>query len=313
MNTRRIIAVHAGAGRCTRATGAKIKKALKRILEETDNLITAIQNIEESGLCNCGTGSNLTRENTIENEACIATSTGDFSSLCLIPLPYIPSRIAKYYLDKPIEQGYSKPLSLVFTKELQQEIDKNNNNHQYTFTDTILLNRPSLKESNTSNSSVSLQSSESTLDTVGGIEITNTGSIALSSSGGLNRKYSGRIGPCSIYAANTICTENISVLLSGTGEALIRTMICARIFNRLLNDQPEDIKLELDWYLEQEKTFPHIGGIAIYNHPQKQTILLIHFQTAPSFLFAYSDANNKIYSVYHHQKSKQSFVNILSL
>ncbi|KAI5193033.1 L-asparaginase / beta-aspartyl-peptidase [Nematocida sp. AWRm77] len=294
------VVVHLGAGRCSEGHGERLKEYLKGILSKEEvSVEKLIEEIETSGKCNAGEGSYTTTQNTVENEACAMTSSGSFSGVSIIPKGVLPSQIALKYLKQKVASGYVKPLAVVY-KDAQYKEEKKEIEHSLSTADT---SSPS--------SALSQQEHISFGDTVGGIGFAEDGCLCISSSGGTKHKVPGRIGPCSIYGANTFSNEKVSVCISGTGESLIRSLICRQIASRVEKEEFEEIHKDLEKFILSEADFPSLGGIAILRKPKD--ILLVHFQTAPSFIYGYKTSPTDFQAIFHAQKERTVTVHVQSL
>ncbi|OAG29072.1 taspase, threonine aspartase, 1 [Nematocida displodere] len=333
----KILAVHLGAGECSALEGARLKRALKKYLRPRTQAqgrgvmeaVEVMKEIESGGLANCGVGSNCTANGAVENEACIMTGPKAFACVCLVPLPLSPTVLASNWLAETAAPGYVKPLTVAYTA-----------NPLTNPPPSHILTQPLLRDPNTPKTPKTPNTPKTPAhsDTAGVIYVSDcsglsglsgpgtkaggTDSVCVSSSGGPRNKPPGRVGPCSVYGANTFRAGRVSTCVSGTGEALIRTMICRKVSALIESEDFERIRGELSLYMEEEPEFPHLGGISIFRKSD-QTTLLIHFQTAPSFVFGYSvqfqgpdltrtpEHLQKL--VYHSQPSKQVTVQILSI
>jgi len=284
---------HMGAGACSSSQGLRLKTYLRAVLLKCSRISEVIEEIEASGLANAGTGSYLTYEGEIENEACAMSSSGAFSAACLVPPGLFPSKIALAHLEQSVQKGHVKPMAVVYRENQYRDLPF----------------RPDFVISNRETEIVGNAVLEPGLgsDTVGGVEIGETGALCVSSSGGPKNKVPGRIGPCSVYAANTFTSGRVSVSVSGTGEALIRSGICRRIAKRVEKRDIEGIKHELRRFARKEKEFPYMGGIAIYRKEKNGSLIAINFQTAPCFVYGYR-TEKKTAAVFKQQKDGEILV-----
>ncbi|KAI5171170.1 taspase, threonine aspartase, 1 [Nematocida sp. LUAm3] len=279
-----VFAMHLGAGNCTDAKGrhlqSYLKKQLNLFIESSSSMEELLRKIEEDAECNCGAGSNRTSDGTVENEACIMQSDGVFSGVSLIPEGVSPSSVLFHSLKLPIEDNHTRPLSLVYQ-------------HSHPFWASAEKAQMYCHSDSSQESSY-----ESASDTIGLISLQKSTITSVSSSGGPKNKPSGRIGPSSMYAANTWADSSLGLCISGTGESLIRSEILRKIKKRIQKEEFEAIKEDLKDFLEKE-VFSSLGGIAIYRKSNEK-VFFLHFQTSPSFVYGYA-YKGKSYSFYHHQ------------
>ncbi|EHY65528.1 taspase, threonine aspartase, 1 [Nematocida ausubeli] len=274
--------LHAGAGSSSYSSLLRLKKILKQMLLSSDSLKELAKEMEESSMLNCGKGSNKTQQNAIENECCQMSDKDNFISLCLIPSHILPYDALQEEKNKERQKGLVVPLSTAYRTEGTFKCPTGINNEK-----DISLDAPN--------------------DTVGIIEVTNSLMQGYSSSGGLKKKYPGRIGPCSVYGANTFVTKNAGVVISGTGESLIKWQLAKRIHKLSKKLRVESIKTVISRFMKEESEFPYMAGIAVVK--KSSSLFLIHFQTAESFLFGYK-VEKKVRIVLHRQKAGEIFINM---
>lgn len=286
--------VHLGAGACSPEVGRRIQAYLSRLLASDlpRDPCDLMLSIEASGMANCGIGSSRTKEGAVENEACIADSKGSFFAVCAVPLPFSAVAVTKHARNIPVDQGYVRPLALVFSSSLVRDCQ----------TDSMVLDVSPLSDPVHSRA----------LDTAGIIHLLDANlSVCVSSSGGPKQKTPGRIGPSCIYNGNTYCTRRVSLCISGTGESLVRTGICRKLGEVLGAGDLDAVKNELTDFMEKEPEFPFLGGVGTVR-TEKEKVLLVHFQTAASFVFGYR-VGNRYRTFFHEQSPGRVFVQVFVL
>ncbi|KAI5190846.1 L-asparaginase / beta-aspartyl-peptidase [Nematocida minor] len=252
--------VHGGAGSCSAAQIKRMKYALRKILAESSSLDEHALSLERSPLFNCGVGSNRTVANSVENECCLMDSAGAFASVCMIPENISPYKALSKYVQVERDPGLVKPISVVYSQGLCSERIREDENK--------------ITEHEAG-------------DTVGIAEIKSSTITAVSSSGGPKKKYPGRIGPCSVYGANTFVSRDACVLISGTGESLMRSHLAQRIHRKIESMHFEEVRAEIEEFMKEEKSFPYIGGVGVCRKTAN-TLFIVHFQSAASFVYGYN-------------------------
>ncbi|EIJ87339.1 L-asparaginase / beta-aspartyl-peptidase [Nematocida parisii] len=301
--------VHGGAGAASLSTLLKMKKKLKKVILK-NTLEKIAEKMEKSALFNCGNGSSRTENGKIENECCVMRKN-QFMSLCMIPERKLPYKEIVKQIKRKRFPGKVVPLSKVYQEEPAQttpqtEEDKeiNQSTAGSPSKDNQILRNPQKNKESV------ITGLENNSDTVGVVQVKPHSIIAYSSSGGPNGKESGRIGPCSVFGANTFVSGSCAVVISGTGESLIKHQLARRIHKLCTKLLFEEISQEMKIFSNKERLFPYMAGIAIKR--KNGEVFLVHFQTAASFIFAYS-AGGKTKVIIHQQPKGEIFLNIIRL
>ncbi|KAH9385914.1 L-asparaginase / beta-aspartyl-peptidase [Nematocida major] len=284
-NLQSALVLHGGAGACSPAHLQRLKKELKAVLRKAKTLKESALLLEASGAFNCGSGGSTTSEGAVENECCLMESTGEFSALCIIPRGVSPYEALQEQIGKSARPGAVRPLCTAYAPHTP-------------------------KESPRSETFFAEKAESEAADTVGVIQVQKGHISAYSSSGGPVRKTPGRIGPCSVYGANTFVSEGAAVLVSGTGESLIRQQLARRILEAAETWDFESVKEELEKFVRREKEFPHVGGVCVLSRQEK--VYIVHFQTAASFVFGYS-FQGRCTVVGHAQKRGAVYLDVLCM
>lgn len=289
-----VTAAHVGAGSFSRGTARALRGYLRKILAQRKGPQEIVRQLEKDGRCNCGYGGMCAQDGEIENEACIMQENGSFSAVCMVPSNISACSAAEHLMKLPNKEKYVKPLALIYkdTCHIWRDMPENKN----------------IKDSRDNKNNIDKAEISSFLDTVAAMKIGNNTTVCISSSSGPKKKLSGRIGPCSVYGANTFANEKIAICISGTGEALIRSSICRRIREKIERELFEEIEDELKMFMDEEKEFPYMAGICLFQSTQ-QKIFLLHFQTSQSFVYGYA-FENKIEAIYHIQPPGSVFVRV---
>ncbi|EPX72998.1 L-asparaginase [Schizosaccharomyces octosporus yFS286] len=259
------VIVHAGAGlyskrrehlakdACAKAcTKAKIE--LAKTSDSIAAAVAAVKVLEDSPICNAGTGSNLTVNGEVECEAGLMESqTGMTASIGACRDYKYPSEICLRILNKrklPRSHGRIPPAMIVshgvaeFLKE--EGISKNPN--EELITDGSRKQYEKWKQLIEEDGSVPLSQ-----DTVGAICIDPSGEFCVCcSSGGILLKSSGRIGSSAIPGhgfwlereMNENGVSTFATCMTGTGEHISNTNLAFRCSNVMLHTENEIQDLE---------------------------------------------------------------------
>ncbi|CAL1548509.1 unnamed protein product [Lymnaea stagnalis] len=270
------IAVHAGAGSHAKANDHIYKSICKKACQQAMSLLqakgsalegvtAAVSVLENDEITNCGKGSSLTVQGTVECDACVMDGSsllfGAVGALCGVANPVtIACRLVDEQKLGPLPYGRIRPSILVgrgaqdYCAEHGIEIHNNlvtgdawNKFLHYSKKcrnsgKSLIASRK--RKNDLSEESFSLESKElkecrsgprddSVQDTVGAICVDHDGNVAAaSSSGGIWLKHSGRLGPCAIYGAGCWAQNQISetkpgvaAVTSGCGEHLMMTLL----------------------------------------------------------------------------------------
>lgn len=258
---------------------------------------------EGSSFFNCGVGSNRTSDGCTENECCIMDSTGLFAAVCMIPENISPYKVVSRYVKIERAPGLVKPVAIAYSDKLS--ISSNEPEDSY-LEEPI----PPFYQEKSKEYSLFDKKEEDGMpsDTVGVAEIRRDFIRAVSSSGGPREKYPGRIGPCTVYGANTFVSQNTCVLISGTGESLIKAQLARSIHKKVDSMLFEEIRDEIEEFMLKEKDFPYIGGVGVHRRSPSE-VFIVHFQSSASFVFGYN-INSKIKVVGHRQKPGIITINV---
>lgn len=276
---------------------------------------------------NCGIGSNLTANGTVECEAAFIISEnlafGAVAAVtnCAHPI-YAAHKIAHSNKSNAIFNGLIQPVVLVgqgannFCESLGLGIVDENSKLETAYAKRDYLLAKKMLQNQPKNGQAE-QDDElgARMDTVGGVAInlSNDHSEAGVSSGGMLLKCPGRIGHSTAFGsaiwAEQLGQTSIAISLSGCGEALIRTHLAEKLAANIVKWDFEDILLveRIKILLEKEfinstllRTFPHerllVGGLVLLKSGASTcpTSTLIAFHNTQHFPFAFRRSNGKI-------------------
>ncbi|RCN52049.1 asparaginase [Ancylostoma caninum] len=293
-----MIAVHGGVGfRLDRSLSAACADALRG--DDVD-VISAVSYLEDNPLFNCGHGSNLTMEGTVECEAGFMSSEGyRFGAIGAVSRLKNPCSVAKAVA---VSEGYGKliaPMVLVGkgAEEWAQKRGSPLCDPGTLITDKTQQNwkkaRNMLeKEGYTETSS---------MDTVGAVSINDDVVEACTSSGGIILKTPGRLGHCTVFGSGMWAErrkgKSVGVSVSGCGEALTRADFCRSLARKLLERNDDSLPSEVVHsffeceYLGSEIMTPippdrlYAGGIVLLQEDERYELVVFH--NTPAFPFAY--------------------------
>ncbi|XP_044261710.1 threonine aspartase 1 [Tribolium madens] len=242
-----IVAVHCGAGTHNSSHFVKYNKLSKKacrkgieVLRSGGTALEAVKVIiavlEDDPLTNCGFGSNLTNEGTVETDASIMDGRtliyGGCGALKNVKNPIeLAYDICVKQLE-PLPFGLIPPSFLVGKGAVQHAKSAG----LRIVNQKSLVSAKALKQYQKFQKLVDTRNSE-LLDTVGAVCVDNNGHVAAGcSSGGILLKRPGRVGQAAVYASGVWAdsfsrdTENsVAVCTSGCGEHLMRTQLAKEI------------------------------------------------------------------------------------
>ncbi|WBW73444.1 threonine aspartase, involved in protein processing [Schizosaccharomyces osmophilus] len=259
------VIVHAGAGlyserrehlakdACAKAC-MQAKLELCRTSDSIAAAIAAVKVLEDSPVCNAGTGSNLTVNGEVECEAGLMEShTGMAASVGACRNYKYPSEICSRILSKrklPKSHGRIPPLMIVshgVSEFLKEEGIPTNTNEELR-TDGSRKQYEKWKQLVEDDGRI-----PSSQDTVGAICIDPAGEFCVCcSSGGILLKSSGRIGSSAIPGhgfwlereLNEMGASTFATCMTGTGEHISNTNFAIRCSNVMLHTEDEIQDLE---------------------------------------------------------------------
>ncbi|KYB25153.1 threonine aspartase 1 [Tribolium castaneum] len=242
-----IVAVHCGAGTHSSSHYVQYnklsKKACRKGIEVLQSGGTALEAVkvviavlENDPLTNCGYGSNLTNEGTVETDASIMDGKtllyGGCGALKNVKNPIELAYDICVKQVEPLPFGLIPPSFLVGRGALQFA----RSSGLKIVSQKALVSAKALKQYRKYQKLLDSRNNE-LLDTVGAVCVDNSGHVAAGcSSGGILLKRPGRVGQAAVYASGAWAdsfspeTENsVAVCTSGCGEHLMRTQLAKEI------------------------------------------------------------------------------------
>jgi beta-aspartyl-peptidase (threonine type) len=201
-----------------------------KVLKETNNPIDAVEaavkTMELNAIFNAGYGSVLTRKREVEMDACIVDGkTMKTGAVTGVKNIYHPVSLARRVMEKMRYNflGSSGAMNLARSENFQ------------------ILPKGTLETKNSQNSLDRWLASQNLTfmhelgsDTVGAVAIDSNGNLAAATStGGITGKLSSRIGDAPIFGAGTYANENFALSATGTGEAIMKAVLCYDIVKRV--------------------------------------------------------------------------------
>ncbi|CAG9863074.1 unnamed protein product [Phyllotreta striolata] len=243
-----VVAVHCGAGSHNSSLFKDYKKLCNRACEKAakvledggsavDAVKVAVVVLENDPLTNCGYGSNLTSDGTVENDASIMDGkTLNFGACGAVKKVKNPVELA-YCLC--VNQSNSMPLGLIPPSLLvgQGGLDYARNVGLKIVKHNDLISAKATKQFNQYSKLLEAHQKDLLLDTVGAVCIDGSGHVAAAcSSGGILLKKPGRVGQAAIFASGSWADStdkekesSIAVCTTGCGEHLIQTQLAKEI------------------------------------------------------------------------------------
>lgn len=241
------IVVHGGAGRVSELRHERLRLGCAKAAENgnaileaggsaLDAVVAAVRILEDDPEYNAGTGSVLTRDGTIETDACVM----DGASLRIGGVAAVPDlgcaiAVARAVLDDgehvllagsaawqfATERGFTPaiPGSLITERSKARWSDESARRTALSEDRTIMVDRgPDERPGNT----------------VGAVARDREGRLAAATStGGINFKRPGRVGDSPIPGAGTWADRHAAISATGDGEAIMRVALARGIAARL--------------------------------------------------------------------------------
>uniref|UniRef100_A0A7C4CEJ0 Isoaspartyl peptidase/L-asparaginase n=1 Tax=candidate division WOR-3 bacterium TaxID=2052148 RepID=A0A7C4CEJ0_UNCW3 len=302
MNSSRPIGIicHGGAGTVEdpAAAAAGLKPAIEegyRLLLQgapvLDVVVTAVRMLEDSGLFNAGTGSDLTIDEHVEMDAAVMTQDGRFGGVCCIAGVRNPILVAEKVMtdtDHLLLAGegafqFAQRAGLAGFHEISERARRRLARVREQGSPFFPKLNQQLRVGDERRSAA--PETDTTLGTVGAVAIDRQGKVAAAtSSGGVAGKMRGRVGDSALPGAGTYAAPAGAVSCSGHGEGIIRILLAKDIVDRMTN-LPGATALTLALAEARRKKvmcgavgFDARGGIC-YGH------------TTPHFIWGYKIAN----------------------
>ncbi|CAI5444005.1 unnamed protein product [Caenorhabditis angaria] len=269
-----IIAVHGGAS-------IKKNNEMLEVLElsaNSNNVIEAIEVLEDHESFNCGYGSNLNLEGGVENEASYMNDKNQYGAVGCVRNSKNPAKIAEK-IAKSTWWRNRKLLHpmLIVGDGVNRFFDEEN---------VEKSSQESLKSPKSIENFEKLEKEQNlSYDTVGAILWSSELCEASSSSGGIILKNPGRLGHSCVYGAGTWAETR-------KDAENFRKKKCGEIARRLLNPS-DDLPIQklTEFFAEIRGIF---GGIAICSEQSGEHQELLIFHNSPYLPVAFRGKNGKI-------------------
>jgi beta-aspartyl-peptidase (threonine type) len=216
-------------------------RLLRQSARAEEAVVTAVRMMEDSGLFNAGSGSDLTIDGRTEMDAALMTQDGRFGGVCCISGVKNPVLVAERVRldtdhlllcgDGAVEFarkcGFAEHVS-VTERARRRHARVVNEGSRYT----PKLNQQRLPPGETEKSGE--QPPHPGGGTVGAVAIDRHGSLACATStGGIAGRMRGRIGDTAIIGAGTFAGPSGAVSCTGHGEEIMRRMLARDIVDRM--------------------------------------------------------------------------------
>ena len=229
-----MIVVHGGAGQVAPERHARLREGVRAaaaaghaILDAggsaLDAVVAAVRVLEDDPEFNAGTGSVLTRDGTVETDACVIDgSTQRAGAVAAVPDHGVPIALARAVLDAGEHVLLAGPAALRFAAEVGITA---------AAPGALITERARTRLSD----HLARQAGrEREGGTVGAVARDHVGRFAAATStGGIVGKRSGRVGDTPLVGAGTWADRACAVSATGDGEAIIRVALARGIAWRL--------------------------------------------------------------------------------
>ncbi len=197
-----------------------------------DAVLKSVVIMEDDPALNAGTGGRIRADGSIQLDAAVMTSKGQFGAITCIQETKNPILVAAKLLDAKVN---------ILSSRGARE-----------FADSIGVQREHVEGSMKSSGN----------DTVGAVARDKSGLIVVATStGGCTDMPAGRVGDVPIIGAGLWCDQRIGIAATGIGEQITLKMSSVRIADRLA--QGNDLQEVLDWGVNQYPADIEVGFIAL--------------------------------------------------
>ncbi|KAK6462673.1 nucleophile aminohydrolase [Scheffersomyces coipomensis] len=315
MDTNIIRIVHIGAGNHSLNKSIAYKSLIRRCLKRSSTFEQSIEIIEASKLTNTGYGSSLNLVGQVECDASfiVIDDNGGRSQGSLTGIDVgLPGLVTMKVYDKINDlykddhNGLSKPLNMHYgscPSFLKDDDDGTlispESQHIYDIhKDRIFNDSGKLQEVN---------------DTIGIIEVNQTTTKIVTSSGGSFFKLPGRIGCAGIIGcaidSTTINDIEISCMCSGNGEDIIMMNLAHYLVNNIMDcNQDEEgygsfvinliqthgQRFQSHAINDDNESIIYVGVILFINHKHTDEKRLIYCHSTPSFYFGFTHNEDQV-------------------
>ncbi|KAI6191851.1 Asparaginase [Aphelenchoides bicaudatus] len=239
-----MISVHGGIGESQTGVEKLCADAIREASSDVLDVVKAVMFLENDGITNCGIGSSLTTNKTVECEAGYMSSNNlIFGSVGSLTNCKHPSILAKKLATAQLSDSRLIPpicLAGQGANDFACECED-----VPTCSNSDLITKRSTHHYEKAKGML-----DQTWDTVGACSIGTSGvAAACVSSGGLILKRPGRLGHSATFGAGVWAEQrgqvSVSISLTGCGEAIIRTGLAQQIANSIFDRDDETTFLEI--------------------------------------------------------------------
>jgi isoaspartyl peptidase/L-asparaginase-like protein (Ntn-hydrolase superfamily) len=197
-----------------------------------DAALAAVVIMEDDPALNAGTGGRIRADGSVQLDAAVMTSNGQFGAISCIQQTKNPILVAAKLLDDNV--------NIISGRGARE------------FADNIGIAREKVE------GSLKLTGN----DTVGAVARDETGlMVVASSTGGCTGMPAGRIGDVPLIGAGLWCDERIGIAATGIGEQITLKMSSVRMADRI--EEGYDIENVLNWGINQYPPDVEVGFIAL--------------------------------------------------
>lgn len=211
-----------------------------------DAVVAAVINMEDNPVFNCGTGSALTLDGTVECDAFLMTDKLEIGAVCLVTEMRNPIQLARIVLEHSLHNvlagngagrlAREHGLPLINNSELI--VERRRKRWQQMLDQNIAFMADPEAEATDDPVEVGDQNG---CDTVGACAVDAQGRIAVAgSTGGIMLKYPGRVGDTPMPGSGSYAGPAGAVTCTGHGEAIMRVCLAKYCYDLMANGVPVD-------------------------------------------------------------------------
>lgn len=209
-----------------------------------DAVVEAVRVLEDAPSCNAGTGAALTRDGTVELDACVmdGSTLRSGAVACLPPFRH-PIDVARSIMDDGSYHLLAGPGAADFAMR---------HGHVPVSPDELITPERRLELVNARSRAG---------NTVGAVALDHSGRLAAATStGGVAGHHPGRVGDVPIVGAGTYATERAACSCTGDGEAFARACAAFSLVERCPGEIGADAATALRYV---RSTFRGLGGVIL--------------------------------------------------
>jgi beta-aspartyl-peptidase (threonine type) len=216
--------------------GYRLLRASANALE---TVTAAVQVMEDSGLFNCGAGSDLTCDGQVEMDAAVMTQDGRFGAVCSVAGLRNPVLLALAVMEQTDHLLLSGEGAAKLGRELGLVPHQGPSDRARRRLDSVLASGskyfPKLnRRLGIGGATAPVAAEPPEGGTVGAVAIDKHGNLAAAtSSGGVAGRMGGRVGDTAVIGAGTFAAPAGAASFTGHGEEIMRRMMAKDLVDRM--------------------------------------------------------------------------------